>query len=96
MPIVQKTNGKSAETMPSYEQLAEMVKQQQAAMQAMQAQLTSKNTLKLKISEKGALSIYGLGRFPVTLYSGQWERLLNMADEIREFMRANAASLSTK
>lgn len=51
-----------------------------------------------KVSEKGALSVYGLGRFPVTLYRGQWERLL--ADEnvamIRQFIANNAATLVTK
>jgi hypothetical protein len=74
---------------PSYEELVQMV----AALQAKAAQA---NAIKLKVSEKGAVSAYGLGRFPVTLYSGQWERLLDAADEIREFMKANADKLSTK
>jgi hypothetical protein len=51
---------------------------------------------KLKVSEKGALSVYGLGRFPVTLYREQWERLLAMADTIREFIRVNDAALKVK
>ncbi len=50
----------------------------------------------LKVTEKGGLSVYGLGRFPVTLYKGQWERLLGMAGEIKEFIEANSAVLSTK
>jgi hypothetical protein len=50
----------------------------------------------LKITDKGGLSLYGLGRFPVTLYRGQWERLLSMAGEIREFIEANGDRLSTK
>jgi hypothetical protein len=50
----------------------------------------------LKVSEKGALSVYGLGRFPVTLYREQWERLLAMADAIREFIKANDAALARK
>ena len=53
-------------------------------------------TISLKVSEKGALSVYGLGRFPVTLYKGQWERLLATADQIREFMTANQDKLKTK
>ncbi len=46
----------------------------------------------IKVSEKGALSVYGLGRFPVTLYREQWEKLLGLADEIRDFIRDNAIS----
>jgi hypothetical protein len=41
----------------------------------------------LKVSEKGGVSVYGLGRFPVTLYKEQWATLLDMADEIRRFMK---------
>ena len=50
----------------------------------------------IKVSEKGAVSVYGLGRFPVTLYKEQWEKLLDMADELRAFIRENAGSLKTK
>ena len=50
----------------------------------------------MKVSEKGGLSVYGLGRFPVTLYKEQWARLLDMADDIREFMREHDAELKTK
>lgn len=50
----------------------------------------------LKVSEKGALSVYGMGRFPVTLYKEQWIKLLDMADDIRAFIRDNDASLKTK
>jgi hypothetical protein len=52
--------------------------------------------LAMKVSEKGALSVYGMGRFPVTLYKEQWLRLLTMADEIKAFIAANDASLKTK
>ena len=52
--------------------------------------------LTLKVSEKGALSVYGLGRFPVTLYKEQWTRLLEAAAELREFMAENDAQLKTK
>jgi len=47
-------------------------------------------------SEKGALSIYGMGRFPVTLYKEQWLKLLDMLDDIRAFIAANDAQLKTK
>ena len=50
----------------------------------------------MKVSEKGGLSVYGLGRFPVTLYKEQWTRLLDMADDIRAFMTENADKLKTK
>jgi len=51
---------------------------------------------RLKVSEKGAVSIYGMGRFPVTLYKEQWLRLLDMNDEIRAFIQANDAQLKRK
>ncbi|HKA52948.1 MAG TPA: hypothetical protein VKJ47_04735 [Candidatus Binatia bacterium] len=50
----------------------------------------------LKVSEKGGVSVYGLGRFPVTLYKEQWERLLDMANDIRMFIAEHAAELKTK
>jgi len=50
----------------------------------------------LKVSEKGGVSVYGLGRFPVTLYKEQWARLLDMADEIRAFIRDHEAELKAK
>jgi hypothetical protein len=52
--------------------------------------------LRLKVSEKGALSVYGLGRFPVTLYKEQWTRLLDYADEIRAFIKGNDQLLKAK
>ena len=52
--------------------------------------------LRLKVSEKGALSVYGMGRFPVTLYKEQWLKLLNISDDIRAFIAANEGQLKTK
>jgi len=52
--------------------------------------------LRLKVSEKGALSVYGLGRFPVTLYKEQWIRLLDYAEEIKRFLKDNDALLKAK
>jgi len=54
------------------------------------------SSIRMKVSEKGAVSIYGMGRFPVTLYKEQWLKLLDMADEIRAFIAANEAQLKTK
>ena len=50
----------------------------------------------MKVSEKGGLSIYGMGRFPVTLYKEQWLKLLGMSDDIRAFIAANEGQLKTK
>ncbi|HEX4598089.1 MAG TPA: hypothetical protein VH278_09915 [Burkholderiaceae bacterium] len=50
----------------------------------------------MKVSEKGGLSIYGMGRFPITLYKEQWLKLLDMADAIRAFIAANEATLKVK
>ena len=52
--------------------------------------------LRMKVSEKGALSVYGMGRFPVTLYKEQWLKLLDMSDEIRAFIAANETQLKAK
>lgn len=70
----------------SREQLLALV----ATMQASPRKLT------MKVSAKGALSVYGLGRFPVTLYRGQWERLASEMDTIAAFISANAADLTVK
>jgi hypothetical protein len=56
----------------------------------------ARGQMSLKVSEKGGLSVYGLGRFPVTLYKEQWIRLLALADEIRNFIRDNDSALKTK
>lgn len=50
----------------------------------------------MKVSEKGALSVYGMGRFPVTLYKEQWLKLLELSDDIRKFIAAHDAQLKTK
>jgi len=57
---------------------------------------TASKGVSMKVSEKGGVSIYGLGRFPVTLYKEQWGKLLDMADDIRAFIRDNEASLKAK
>jgi hypothetical protein len=67
-------------------------------LRAENAQLKNKNTggLSLKVSEKGAVSLYGMGRFPVTLYKEQWLRILAADPEIEMFIRENDAKLKTK
>ena len=56
----------------------------------------SGRAISLKVSEKGGLSVYGLGRFPITLYKEQWVSLLDMANDIRAFLKENDAKLKAK
>jgi predicted component of type VI protein secretion system len=69
----------------------ERLKAENAALKARGAKGVS-----MKVSEKGAVSIYGLGRFPVTLYQEQWAKLLDMADDIRAFIKENEPRLKKK
>ena len=55
-----------------------------------------KGTLEFRVGEKGGVSVYGLGRFPVTLYYEQWIRLLDAAGDLRKFMEENKARLKLK
>ena len=57
---------------------------------------TQRGRTSLKVSEKGGVSVYGLGRFPVTLYKEQWAKLLAMTDEIRAFIKEHDAELKAK
>lgn len=80
--------------MPTEEELKaelEKLKAENAALKARGARGTS-----MKVSEKGAVSVYGLGRFPVTLYQEQWLKLLEMADDIRTFIREHEGQLKKK
>ena len=80
--------------MPTDEELRaelEKLKAENAALKARGSKGVS-----LKVSEKGGVSVYGLGRFPVTLYQEQWLKLLDMADDLRAFIRENAGKLKKK
>jgi hypothetical protein len=57
---------------------------------------STSSDVRMKVSEKGGVSVYGMGRFPVTLYKEQWLKLLDMSDEIRAFIAANDTQLKTK
>jgi len=78
-------------TEPTYEELkaklAELEKQNQTR---------KRGSLEFRVSEKGGVSVYGLGRFPVTLYYEQWMRLLDQVDQLREFLESNKGSLKLK
>jgi hypothetical protein len=69
-----------------------------ALLQAAQAVAQAPKKITLKVSEKGGLSLYGLGRFPVTLYRSQWERLLtpDTVKQVGDFIKANSALLTVK
>jgi hypothetical protein len=73
-------------TEPTYEEL----KAQLAALEAKQQRTGS---MSFKVSDKGGVSVYGLGRFPVTLYYEQWLKLLDRAQELRDFLEANKSKL---
>lgn len=72
------------------------LKQQNEALKAQLAAKPVSNGLGIKVSTKGAVSVYGLGRFPITLYSSQWEALLAKSDAIKTFLKDNSAALKTK
>ena len=69
---------------------------EQASQQLAELEQPKRGSLYCKVSQKGALSVYGLQRMPVTLYVEQWERLLAFADEVKQFMEEHAAELKRK
>ena len=76
----------------------EELKAQLEALKKENEQLKTRDSAKptMKVSTKGGVSLYGLGRFPVTLYKEQWLKLLDQADDIREFIDAHSTELKTK
>ena len=80
--------------MPTEEELKAELEKLKAENAALKTR-TSRG-ISMKVSEKGGLSVYGLGRFPVTLYQEQWTKLLDMADDIRGFIKENEGKLKKK
>jgi len=76
-------------TEPTYEEL-------KARLAALESQRSGKSGLQFRVSEKGGVSVYGLGRFPVTLYYEQWTRLLEAVPQLREFLEENKSKLKLK
>lgn len=76
--------------------MSDQIEQPPVAPTEAEGKPKSKIGVTLKVSEKGALSVYGLGRFPVTLYKEQWKRLLEHADDIRTFIQENDDKLKKK
>ena len=77
---------------------ADDLKAELERLKAENEQLKSQRSraVSLKVSEKGGVSVYGLGRFPVTLYKEQWAKLLDMSGEIRKFIQENDSKLKAK
>lgn len=77
---------------PTYEELkarlAELEKQAETKKRS--------GTLEFRVSEKGGVSVYGLGRFPVTLYYEQWTRLLEVVPDLKNFLAENKDKLKLK
>jgi hypothetical protein len=80
----------------SQENLQSELERLRAENEALKNKKAKAGTLSLKVSEKGGLSLYGLGRFPVTLYKEQWMKLLGYTEEIKSFIEANDDKLKTK
>ena len=76
---------------PTYDEL----KAQLAALQE-KVKTRDRRTVDFRVSEKGGVSVYGLGRFPVTLYYEQWIKLLDHIDQLREFLEENKPNLKLK
>ncbi len=76
---------------PSYEQLKAELEELKKSAGGRRT-----GTLEFKVSEKGGVSVYGLGRFPVTLYYEQWTRLLEASDRLRQFLQENKSQLKLK
>ena len=74
---------------PTYEEL-------KARLAELEKGTRRTGSLEFRVGEKGGVSVYGLGRFPVTLYYEQWNRLLDSADKLREFLEENKARLKLK
>lgn len=74
---------------PSYEEL-------KARLAELEAKQKRSSGVYFKVGDKGGVSVYGLGRFPVTLYYEQWIRLLDKADELRQFLEENKSKLKLK
>ena len=80
----------------SDEAMKEELERLRAENEKLKTQKKKNSEITFKVSQKGAVSVYGMGRFPVTLYKEQWERLLERTEDIKEFIKENEADLTTK
>lgn len=77
------------------DELLVIIQRQTAELERLKGTAT-KGALHFKVSEKGGVSVYGLGRFPVTLYAGQWDKLFGVLDSLKSFITDNMSKLSVK
>ena len=89
-------NGNRAKTIAMSEPNTEELLRRIAELEQQVNKKSSTIKLSFKVSEKGAVSVYGLGRFPVSLYYEQWQRLLSTAGDLQAFMDANKDKLKLK
>lgn len=82
--------------MPSEEDLLDELERLRAENEALRIVRQAPQGLTFRVSEKGAVSVYGLGRFPVTLYQEQWEKLLARTDDLKAFIEANRDRLKKR
>jgi len=82
--------------MPTDEELLREVERLRSENEALKSSRAAADGLTFKVSEKGAVSVYGLGRFPVTLYQEQWDKLLGQVDALRDFIDENRERLKKK
>lgn len=82
--------------MSDQEDLKAELERLKAENEALKTTRKTTGSMSFKVSEKGAVSVYGLGRFPVTLYKEQWEKLLAASDQIKEFIKENQSRLKLK
>lgn len=78
------------------EDLKAEIERLKAENESLKNKKEKRGALSMKVSEKGALSVYGMGRFPVTLYKEQWLKLLGISDEIKQFIEENDDRLKSK
>ena len=81
---------------PTPAELFAMIKALREENEALKSKANAPRTLGLKVSAKGAVSLYGMGRWPVTLYAGQWAKVFAIRDQVEKFINDNKALLATK
>lgn len=100
--ISQAVRADNAERPDASDLRAELLRRELEALRAENARLKAAaptpkvRAITVKVSLKGAVSVYGLGRFPVTLYRGQWEKLLSHAEDLKAYIEAHAGELAVK
>ena len=82
--------------MPESDDMQKEVERLRAENEALKKQRQTSGTLAFRVSEKGAVSVYGLGRFPVTLYQEQWDKLIAHVDDLKRFIEENRRLLKKK